>query len=109
MASIPTRLFDVRNGNDAADKDKTVYPAATLIVFRDVAAKAKIVQSFCDAYGYQATIDGAPNPQPKAAFYTQKITEFIKDVHRGTEIKIDVDLATTAAKMRVDGELPEIR
>lgn len=109
MATIPARLFDVRNGNDAADKDKTIYPAATLIVFRDAAAKTKIIQSFCDAYGYQATINGAPNPQSKQAFYTQKITEYVKDIHRSVEIKTATDLAAKTAKDAVDTDLPEFR
>lgn len=113
MATIPTRLFDIRNGNGALDADATPYPAATLIVFKDAAAKTKVIQSFCDAYGYQATIPDPANPgqtinnpQSKQAFYNSKLTEFIKDIHRSVTIKAAELAAANTAKTNADGELP---
>jgi len=111
MAAIPTKLFDVRTGNDAVDKDSTPYPAATLLVFRDAAAKTKLIQSFCDFYGYPVTIvDEAgqtiPNPQSKQAFFNAKLTDYLKEIHRGHKTQVAVQLAAATARTDADAELP---
>jgi len=43
--------------------------------------------AFASAYGYQDTIDGEPNPQPKAQFWARKIKEFIKGITFAEERK----------------------
>lgn len=70
MPAIPTKLFDVRQGNNAADADATVYPRATLIVFKDNAAKQTVIDAFALLGSYSATLpDGSPNPQSAQSFF----------------------------------------
>lgn len=45
----------------------------------------RIRNAFADAYGYQDTINGQPNPETKAQFRDRKIKEYIKDVVRSVE------------------------
>lgn len=112
MASIPSKLFDVRTGKDAVDKDGTVYPQATLVVFRNQAAQDAIIESFASQYGYQVNIpdpnnpaNTIPNPKTKVAFYREKVTDFIKDIHRAAAVKA-TDAAVTAARQAADSDLP---
>lgn len=46
--SIPTRAFDVRNGNGVVDNG-TTYPAAIVIPFKDAAAKQKWLDDYAEA------------------------------------------------------------
>lgn len=113
MATLPQKLFDVRNGNNCVDADATAYPAATVIVFKDAAAKNKVVDSFATAYGYQATIPDPANPgqtinnpQSKQAFYNARLTDFIRDIYRSVTIRAAEVAAAVTAKTNADGELP---
>ena len=72
MPAIPTKLFDVRNGNGAVDSDSTVYNRATLIVFRDNTAKDAVVAALCSQYNL-------PNLQSN---FNKILTDFIKAHYR---------------------------
>jgi len=45
--SIPTKAFDVRNGNGVIDAG-TTYPNAIVIPFKDAAAKQKFLDDYAD-------------------------------------------------------------
>ena len=104
-AQVPARLFDVRNGNGLT-LDGTTYNRATVIVFKDNAAKDAVIDAFADARGYHATIDGQPNPQSKQAFFNAAIQQFIKDVHRSQKGNAAAASAKTTAEAAADAELP---
>lgn len=105
IAQVPTRLFDVRNGNGVVD-GATTYPAATVIPYKDAASKTKIVDAFCTAYGYQDTINGAPNPQSKQAFFNARLTAYIKGVYQSEAVKAAEKAAGDAARNSTDAEVP---
>lgn len=104
-AQVPTRLFDVRNGNGIVD-GANAYAAATYIAYKDAASKNKIIDAFCAAYGYQTTIGGQPNPQSKQAFYNQQLTRFIKEVYKAQLVKAAAETAGKNAGDSADAEVP---
>lgn len=104
-AQAPTKLFDVKNGNGIVDNG-VAQAQATYVVYRDANAKTAIIQAFCDAYGYQATINGQPNPQSKQAFFNQQITHYIKDVYRAQLVKTAAEAAGKTAGDNADADLP---
>ena len=80
MPALPNKLFDVRNGNNAVDSDATVYPRATIIVFKDNAAKQTVMDAFALLGNYSATLpDGSPNPQSDQQFFNKELQQFIKE------------------------------
>lgn len=79
MPAVPTKAYDVRQGNQSVDSDSTVYPRATLIVFRDNAAKEMVIEAFAKLGSYQETINGQPNPQSKQGFFNSELQAFIKE------------------------------
>lgn len=87
MPAIPTKLFDVRNGNNAVDSDTTVYPNATIIVFRDAAAKTAAIDAVCDVGNY-ASLDPATRPT-KQVFYTREIQFWLRDKVRQSRDKTE--------------------
>jgi hypothetical protein len=80
MPAIPTKLFDVRQGNNSVDSDATVYPRATLIVFRDNAAKDAVIDAFADVHGWEA-MDAGTRPN-KQAFFNQELQYLIRETVR---------------------------
>jgi hypothetical protein len=119
-AQAPARLFDVRNGNGIVDGG-TVQPVATFIVFKDTAAKQKVIDSFAYIYGYVANVPNpdfdpkkaidpvtnpqlVPNPQSKQSFFNQQILKFL----RQTVKMADVDLAIKAAEADTNNALDAI-
>ena len=110
---IPTRAFDVRNGNGVVDAG-TTYPQATVIVFKDKAAKDGIIDAFAAQYGYQATVpnpanpngEQIPNPQNKQAFMNAKITAYLRDIYRASKITAAADAAKKTAEAAADSDLP---
>lgn len=110
---IPTRLFDVRNGNNVVDSGVT-YPQAIVIVFKDKASKDAVIAAFADQYNYQATVPdpanlGAAriaNPQSQAAFTNARITSFIKEVYTASGVNAAVKTAGANAKATVDLVVP---
>ena len=105
LAQTPTKLFDVRNGNGIVDGANT-QAFATYIAYKDSASKNKIIDAFADAYGYQATINDAPNSQSKQQFYNAKLTAYIRDVYRAQQIGAAEKVARDSASTTADGELP---
>ena len=108
--AIPTRLFDVRSANGIVDTGVT-YPRATVIVFKDNAAKDAMIDAFAAEYGYQANIqNGAgatiPNPQNKQAFFNEKLTGYLKDIYKANKLKAAAKTATDTATTSADAELP---
>ena len=111
-AQAPTKLFDVRNGNGLT-LDGVTYNRATVIVFRDNAAKNKVIQRFCEAYGYQATVPDPnnpgqtiPNPVSDQVFFNRQLTTYIKDVVRAQGIAAAADAARKTAAEAEDTDLP---
>lgn len=108
----PTKLFDVSNGNGAVIGGETVT-RGTLIWYKDNAAKDKVIERFCDAYGYQENVPdpnnpGAtiPNPQSKQTFFNRKLTQYIKDVVRSQGINAAAATAAAGAATTEDADLP---
>lgn len=58
------------------------------INFTNNTMNARSRDAFATVYGYQDTIDGAPNPETKAQFRARKIKEYIKDVTFAEEKKV---------------------
>lgn len=62
-------------------------------------------EAFCQQYGYQATIDGAPNPQTPLQFTLSKVDAYIKDIikaHRVWKKDEEIKAAKQAALDEVD-------
>jgi hypothetical protein len=53
----------------------------------DSSTLQRVVNSFASAYGYQATINGQPNPQTKGDFAADQIIAYIKNIVQGEETK----------------------
>lgn len=72
--TIPTKAFDVRNGNGVID-DGTTYPNAIVIPFKDAAAKQKFLDDYADNNNWENAI-----PQPtKQKFALDGLKQFMKD------------------------------
>ncbi len=121
-AQAPTRLFDVRNGNGIVDNG-TAQPVATYIVFKDTAAKQRVIDSFAYVYGYVANVPNPnfdpkkaidpvtnpqliPNPQPKQAFFNQQILKFIRQTVKMGGIDLAVKAAEADTNTSLDAILP---
>lgn len=111
--TIPTKLFDVRNGNGVVDSGVT-YPNAIVIPFKDAAAKTKTVDAIATAYGYQATIPDPvnpgqtiANPQSKAAFANKQIAAYLRDNLESVSLNTAAEAARKTAKTASDAELPD--
>lgn len=111
--TIPTRLFDVRNGNGVVAAGVT-YPQAIVIVFKDKAAKDEVLDAFAAQYNYQAKVaDPAnptgpqiDNPQTKAGFANRQITAYVRDVYKAAQAQTATDTARKAADSAADAKLP---
>jgi hypothetical protein len=72
--SIPTKAFDVRNGNGVVDAG-TTYPNAIVIPFKDAAAKQKFLDDYADNNNWANA-----NPQPtKQKFALDGIKQWMKE------------------------------
>lgn len=69
MPALPNKAFDVRNLNGAVDPDTTTYPRATGVVFKDNAAKDKLIDEVCANQNYDA-LDPTTRPT-KQNFFNQ--------------------------------------
>lgn len=116
QAQAPTKLFDVSNGNGVVSGGVTVA-RGTLIWYRDNAAKNKVIDNFCAAYGYQETVpnpnagqpgepDTIPNPQGKQVFFNKQISNYIRDIVRSQAIKVASETAAKTAADAEDADLP---
>lgn len=115
-AQAPTKLFDVGNGNGAVIGGNTVT-RGTIIWYRDDAAKNKVIDNFCAAYGYQDVVpnpnagqpgepDTIPNPQGKQAFFNKQVSNYIRDIVRSQAIKVASETAAKTAADAEDADLP---
>lgn len=103
---IPTKLFNVSNGNNVVESGLTI-PAATLIAFRDGAAKNKIIDAVANAGQYQATLpDGSPNPQSKQQFFNKFLETTLRDIFRNDAISAAAKTAGNTAGAAADADLP---
>lgn len=110
--AIPTKLFDVRNGNGVVDSG-TTYPYAITIVFKDKASHDAVIAAFASQYGYQATIPDPANPgqtianpQSTKQFAMAKLTQYIKDIYRADAVTSATKTAGSTANATVDGVVP---
>jgi hypothetical protein len=72
--TIPTRAFDVRNGNGVIDSG-TTYPVAIVIPFKDAAARQKFLDDYADNNNWANA-----NPQPtKLKFALDGMKQWMKD------------------------------
>lgn len=108
----PNKLFDIKNGNGVVDGAETVT-RGTLIWYGDNAAKDKVIDRFCAAYGYQDNIDDPnnpgqqiPNPQGRQAFFNARLTDFIKDVVKAQAIREASATAAATADSTETTDLP---
>jgi len=71
---IPTKAFDVRNGNGVTDNG-TTYPAAIVIPFKNAAAKQKFLDDYADNNNWANA-----NPQPsKQNFALDGLKQWMKE------------------------------
>ena len=110
--AVPTKLFDVRNGNGVVDSG-TTYPFAITIVFKDKASHDAVVAAFASQYGYQATIPDPANagqtianPQSTKQFTMAKITQYLKGIYRADAVTAATKSAGTTASSAVDAVVP---
>lgn len=105
---IPTKLFDVSNGNGVIDAG-VPYPSATVIVYRDAAAKNKIIDAVARAGSYSATLPGGvtPNPQSKQVFFNKWLSNTIRDIVRNDAVSEAARAAAVAAGATADADLPD--
>lgn len=74
--------------------------AAITITVPAGAATARVVTAICTAYGYQATINGSPNPQTQAEFVKQWIITQVKNAV--TQYEANTAAAAAAATSTAD-------
>lgn len=108
---IPTKSFDVQNGNGAV-LDVT-YPRGTFIAYKDNASKNAIEDAFATMRGYQATIpdpanpsNTIPNPQSKQQFFQKSVEQFIRDTYKASKVSAAANTASSTAATAADAELP---
>lgn len=78
---------------------------ATITLTIPNAAATRIVEAISVRYGYQATIDGAPNPQTKADFTKAWLITQLKSAVKEHEQNTAAALAATNAANDVDNNI----
>lgn len=89
--AIPSKAYDVRNGNGVIDAG-TTYPAAIVIPFKDAAAKQKWLDDYADANNWE---NQRPQ-QTKQAFALDGIKLWMKEQARAGR-QSAIQKATAAA------------
>lgn len=77
----------------------------TFSVTVPIEVAARVVDAFAAAYGWQPTINGAPNPETKAAFTTRRLREHVRDVVAGYEASTAGETARVAAADKARTEI----
>ena len=104
-SQAPARQFLVRNSPDVTVSG-TAYPAS-VILYKDAAAKTAAIEYFAIAYGYQAVLEGgAPNPETKLQFFHRMISNHIRDTIKGVRVSQKARAAAEAENAAADNELP---
>lgn len=75
-AQAPTKLLEVRNGNNIVDNGVSQL-FATYIAYKDNAAKQNVIDALCDLGNYDA-LDPATRPS-RQAFANQEIKNWLRD------------------------------
>lgn len=75
-AQAPTKLLDVRNGNNIVDNG-VAQPNATYIAYRDADGKTELIDALCDLGNY-AALDPATRPS-KQAFANREIQHWLRE------------------------------
>lgn len=108
----PNKLFRIENGNGATIGGETAT-RATLIWFRDTAAKQKTIDRFCEAYGWTATVPDPArpgqtiaNPVTAQEFFNAQLTKYIREVIRAQAVQNAASSAGAAAGATEDTDLP---
>ena len=108
----PNKLFRVDSGNGATIGGETAA-RATLIWFRDAAAKQKAIDRFAEAYGWPATVPDPTrpgqtiaNPVTAQEFFNNQLTKYIRDVIRAQAVQNAANSAGAAAGATEDTDLP---
>ncbi len=65
----------------------------------------RINSAFGALHGYQATIDGQPNPQTLSQFTKAKVAGYIKDTVKQYEAEQAINTARTQAIANVDSQV----
>jgi len=58
------------------------------VTFQNDTMNARSKDAFATAYGWQATINGLPNPETKAQHRARKVKEYIKEITKAEEKKV---------------------
>lgn len=88
MPAIPKKLFDIRQGNNCVDSDGTVYPRATIVVYKDNASKNAIENAICSAYN-------VPNT---SANFNRVLTDFLNAHYRNSKVNDAAKVAIVEAE-----------
>ena len=109
--TIPTKLFDVRNGNGVVDGG-TTYTAAIVIPFGTVGGRTAIqnknafLDAFADANSYSATLpDGTANIT-KQQFFIRALTDYMRTNYKAGVVNTAASAAGKTAGDVVDAEVP---
>jgi len=103
---IPTKMFDVQNGNNLV-KGGVTYPDAVLIAFKDQASRNDFLDNYAIAYNYETTLaDGSANPQTKYQFFITHLQKHLKAVYKGVAEREGAKTGATTAATTADSKLP---
>ena len=78
---------------------------ATITITIPDSVVARVVDALGTHYGYQAIIDGAPNPETKARFVQRMIRTHIKNIVREQEASVASQSAFVSTSTAVDSEI----
>lgn len=70
---------------------------ATLSITIDNTHAARVNDAIAAHYGYQATIDGSPNPETKTQFVRRMVIQMIKEKVRDYEASVAAESARLTA------------
>lgn len=75
---------------------------ATLNITIPTAVVPRVASAFTITYGYQATINGLPNPVTLQEFIRQQIIQYIKNTVKNAELPSVAATATIAAETDIN-------
>lgn len=106
-SQVPTKLFDVQNGNGAVIGANT-YPQAIIIPFKDAASKTKLINALATNSGWSSLLsDGiTPNPQTAQQAATNAMINILKQIYITEQTKAAAKTAGDTASATATGEVP---